>query len=308
MSRAVGVGPHDISQRPRGAPNESLCGGTLTIPPKQVPSAGQVGLKWLYGSHGDVIKRKLAENLKRVQQRMADACDRAGREPGSVKLVAVTKQATLDVIRAMVDLGFTDLGENRVQELTKRAAAVHESLSRRARDLSAGARARPRWHMIGHLQRNKVKAVLPWVDCIHSVDSLRLAEEIDSQAGKLNRIIPVLLEVNAGDEPTKQGVAVAATTHLSEQIATLDHIELCGLMAMAPRSADPMRVQYVFGRMRELFDEVIVKRLCGPAFCELSLGMSGDFEYAIEAGATYVRIGSALFEGIPLSPEPVAAE
>ena len=222
-------------------------------------------------------------------------------------MVAVTKYASLDIIRTMVDLGFPDLGENKVQELTKRAAAVNESLSRRARDPSAGARPRPRWHMIGHLQRNKVKVLLPWVHLIHSVDSLRLAEEIDSRAAKLGRVVPILIEVNADDDPNKSGVAVAATTHLAEQIYTLEHIEVRGLMAMAPLTEDEGRIRHAFGRVRELFDEVISMRICGPEFKELSLGMSNDLEHGIEAGATFVRIGSALLDGIQLTNKPVEA-
>ncbi len=253
------------------------------------------------------MKRKLSENWKRVEQRIHDASHRAGRDPSGVTVVAVTKYASLDIIRTMVDLGFPDLGENKVQELTKRAAAVNESLSRRARDPSAGARPRPRWHMIGHLQRNKVKVLLPWVHLIHSVDSLRLAEEIDSRAAKLGRVVPILIEVNADDDPNKSGVAVAATTHLAEQIHTLEHIEVRGLMAMAPLTEDEGRIRHAFGRVRELFDEVISMRICGPEFKELSLGMSNDLEHGIEAGATFVRIGSALLEGIQLTNKPVEA-
>jgi hypothetical protein len=253
-------------------------------------------------------RRKLAENLKRVQHRIQEACRRYRREPGSVTLVAVTKNATLDILRALVDLHVLDLGENRVQELTKRAAAVHEWLHRRSLDAAAASAARPRWHMIGHLQRNKVKAVLPWIDMIHSVDSLRLAEEIDAQAARLERVVPILLEVNAADDPKKQGVAVAAVTHLAEQLAGLKHIELRGLMGMAPLTDDAQRIRYVFGRIRELFEEVIVNRLAGPAFRELSLGMTNDFEHGIEAGATYVRIGTALYEGMELQPQPASAE
>ena len=255
-----------------------------------------------------MMKRKLAENWKRLEQRISDACDRAGRKPSSVTLVAVTKYASLDILRALVDLGVPHLGENRVQEFTKRAAAINEWLIRRARDPNAAARPRPRWHMVGHLQRNKVKSILPWVDLIHSVDSLRLAEEIDAQSAKLDRVTPVLLQVNAADEPGKNGVAVAATTHLAEQICSLEHLELRGLMAMAPLSDDPEKPRYVFGRTRELFDEVIGDRMGGPAFKELSMGMSNDFEQGIEAGATFVRVGSALFEGIELAPQPVSAE
>jgi pyridoxal phosphate enzyme (YggS family) len=252
------------------------------------------------------MKRKLADNWKRVTQRISDACARVGRDPSEVTLVAVTKYASLDVIRTMVDLGLSDLGESRVQELSKRAAAVNEWLARLGR--GGDSRPRPRWHMIGHLQRNKVKAVLPWTDLIHSLDSLRLAEEIDAQAARLGRVIPVLLEVNAADESGKYGVAVAAATHLAEQICSLAHLELRGLMAMAPLTEDEDQIRYVFGRTRELFDEIVGERLCGPQFRDLSLGMSNDFEHGIEFGATYVRIGTALFEGITLGSEPVSAE
>lgn len=248
------------------------------------------------------VKRRLADNWKRLNDRVAEACRHVGRDPDTVKIVAVTKSATIDVIRALVELGVADLGESRVQELSRRAAMLNEWLNRRGGDLAAGALLRPRWHMIGHLQRNKVKTVLPWVGMIHSVDSLRLAEEIDVQIAALDRRMPVLLQVNASDEKQKFGVAVAATTHLAEQIHTLPHLEIRGLMAMAPLTDDGEVIRRCFIRVRELFDEIVGAKLCGPTFTELSLGMSHDFEYGIEAGATYVRIGSALFEGIELPP------
>lgn len=254
------------------------------------------------------MKRKLTENWKRVEQRIHEACQRADRDPAGVTLVAVTKYASLDLVRTMVDAGFSHLGESRVQELTKRAAAINEWLGRRPRSTRAGPPPRPRWHLIGHLQRNKVKAVLPWVDMIHSVDSLRLAEEIDTQSGKLDRVTPILLQVNAADAPAGNGVAVAAVLHLAEQIDSLEHLEVRGLMAMAPLSDEEGRARHVFERVREIFDEIVGERVCGPQFKELSLGMSHDFEHGIEAGATYVRIGSALFEGIELPAEPVPVE
>lgn len=254
------------------------------------------------------MKRRFTENIKRTQQRITDACRRADRDPANVKLIAVTKYAPLDMIRMLVDVGIQDLGESRVQDLTKRAAMTHEWLGRRPRDISAGAKLRPRWHMIGHLQRNKVKDVLPWVDMIHSVDSLRLAEEIDAQAGKLDLKIPILLEVNAGGEANKLGVAVPAVTHLAEQVDSLEHIELRGLMAMAPLTDDVGLIRHTFERVRDLFDEIIGERMCSPRFRELSLGMSQDFEYGIEVGATYVRIGSALFEGIEMGALPAHVE
>lgn len=257
------------------------------------------------------MKRKLSDNVKRIQWRIEDACRRAGRDPSRVKLVAVTKSVGLDVIRNLLDIGVRDLGENRVQELTKRAAMIQEGMNRRTRDHGLPVIPRPRWHMVGHLQRNKVKALLPWVEMIHAVDSLRLAEEIDAQAEKINRVIPVLVEVNASEESTKQGVAVAATTHLVEQLNTLAHIEVRGLMGMAPLTEDESRIRNTFDRIRELFDEIVRERFGEPHFKELSLGMSHDFEYGIEFGATFVRIGSALFEGFESahpSAEPARTE
>ncbi len=248
------------------------------------------------------MRRKLAENWKRVQRRVENVCTRVDRDPSTITVVAVTKYASLDVIRVLVDNGVRHLGENRVGELTKRAGMINEWLSRRARDLSAGARPRPNWHMIGHLQRNKVALLLPWVELIHSVDSLRLAEEIDAQSAKLERVTPILMQVNTSGEATKSGIAVAATTHMAEQVCSLKHIELRGLMAMAPLTDDESVVRGTFERARELFDEVVSERLCGPEFRDLSLGMSNDFELGIECGATYLRIGSALFEGVELAP------
>ncbi len=253
------------------------------------------------------IKRKLSENLKEVEERIAQACARVGRPREDVTLVAVTKTVSLDIIRLLVDMGVQDIGESRVQELTKRAAMVDEWLSRRARDLAAGAKPRPRWHMIGHLQRNKVKALVPWTHMIHSVDSLRLAEEINNQAGKLDRSIPVMIEVNAGGEGSKHGIAVAATTHFVEQICSLPHLEITGLMAMAPFTDDESVIRETFTRVRELYDEIIGERLASTSFRMLSLGMSNDFEYGIEAGATHVRVGTALLKGIDLAPQAAPA-
>ncbi len=245
------------------------------------------------------LKRKLAENVKRVQGRIAEACARANREPREVTLVAVTKYVGPDMIKQLVELGQRQIGESRVQELTRRAAMLAEYQQRQARDESA-ERVRPvRWHMVGHLQRNKVKMVLPWAHLIHSVDSLRLAEEIDSQAGKLGVATEVLLQVNTSQEPSKFGVAVAAATHLAEMIAPLPNLSLCGLMTMAPLTEDAGVIRDCFTRCRELFDEIYHEVRVGEQFRHLSMGMSHDFEIAIECGATMVRIGTALFEGLP---------
>ena len=251
------------------------------------------------------MKRKLSENLKRTQERIVQTCRRVKRDPGEVTLVAVTKYAGIEIIRMLLDLGVRDLGESRVQELTHRAAMLQESLGRRP---FASEGPPPRWHMIGHLQRNKVRSLLPWVEMIHSVDSLRLAEELDAESAKLERKVPILLEVNASGQAGKEGVAVAAATHLVEQLSSLKHLELRGLMAMAPLTDDAVVIRNTFDRVHELFVEIVGEKVCGPQFRDLSMGMSNDFEHAIEFGATYVRIGSALFEGIELAPQPASAE
>ncbi len=253
------------------------------------------------------VKRKLQDNLKRVEQRIADACAKAGRSRDEITLLTVTKYATLDLVRTLAELGVGDLGESRVQELTRRAAMLREWQGRRSLGGEAAANG-PRWHMIGHLQRNKVRAVLPWVSMVQSVDSLRLAEEIDSEASKLGRAIPILLQVNISGVATQHGVAVAAATHLVEQLMTLEGLDLRGLMAIAPLSDDERTVRNSLDRARELFDEVRSQEVAGPQFTQLSLGMSQDFEWAIEMGSTCVRIGSAIFEGIEMAPEPAAVD
>ncbi|MFH0980068.1 MAG: YggS family pyridoxal phosphate-dependent enzyme [Planctomycetota bacterium] len=246
------------------------------------------------------MNRKLAENFKRVQGRIEAACARTGRDPAEVRLVVVTKAVSLDVIKHLVDCGIKHLGESRVQDLTKRAAMTHEYLSRRQRDPAAGALSRPNWHMIGHLQRNKVKALLPWVDLIHSVDSLRLAEEIDREAEALGRTVDVLMEINAGLEPQKYGVPVAAAVHLAEQIKSLPRLHLIGVMAMAPLDTNLERIRGCFSRVREVFEEMRHQAVRRDEFRELSMGMSNDFEVAVECGSTTLRVGTALFEGVTL--------
>lgn len=213
-------------------------------------------------------------------------------------MVAVTKSVSRDVICELVEMGVTDFGENRVQELTQRASYISERINRHLLDTHLGKPAKPTWHMIGALQRNKVKPLLPWVDVIQSVDRLRLAEEIHKRAQPMSRCVDVLLEVNGGDESQKSGVAVCAASHLGEQIASLEGLRLRGLMTMAPLEADETELRRVFTRVRELYDEICHDFDVGDAFDTLSMGMSGDFEIAIECGATMVRVGSALFEGI----------
>ncbi|MCO6436464.1 MAG: YggS family pyridoxal phosphate-dependent enzyme [Phycisphaerae bacterium] len=238
---------------------------------------------------------RLRDNLARVRERINAACLRVGRDPAEIRLIAVTKYVSIEAIHGMLELGVRDIGESRAQELVRRAQAIHEAFGG---NTGKDEPRQPRWHMIGSLQRNKVKSLLPFVDLIHSVDSLRLAEEIDAHATKLGRPIPILLQINASGESSKHGVAVGAASHLAEQLTTLKHLELRGLMTMAPLTDNQSAVRRTFERTRELFEEIVAERMGGPAFRELSMGMSSDFEAAILEGSTCVRIGSALFEGL----------
>ncbi len=245
----------------------------------------------------------LAEKLDEVKDRIAAAAAKARRDPAEVTLVAVTKTAGLEQIREMLSLGVADLGENRVQQLAQRAGQLNEFLQRRQAFGEAGMPDKVRWHMIGHLQRNKVKQILPVVNLIHSIDSLRLAEEIDVISEKAARKTPVLLQVNASEEPQKSGVAVGAAVHLAEQIDSMPNLQLVGLMTMAEFEAPEAQVRQTFSRTRELFEEMRWHKMGGANLRHLSMGMSQDFELAIAEGATMVRIGSLLFGGKAMDHE-----
>ena len=236
---------------------------------------------------------KIAERIKRVQETVAAACARAHREPEDVKLVIVTKSVDIEAVKAVIQLGFNHLGENRVQQLKKVSTQVAEFIQQESGNTKLPEKIH--WHMIGHLQRNKVRQVLPVTSLIHSVDTLRLAEEINATAAKLNVCPRVLLQVNTSHEPQKYGVPVGAATHLAEQIETLSNLQLIGLMTMAPLTRDRDAVRAAFVRARELFYEMCGEKIVGRQFTELSMGMSSDYEIAIEEGATILRIGSAIF-------------
>jgi pyridoxal phosphate enzyme (YggS family) len=241
------------------------------------------------------VMAKIPDRIKLVKDTINSACARVGREPGEVKLVVVTKSATIEAVKEVIHLGLTHLGENRVQQLKKISAQVAEFLD--GPDGGTGLSEKISWHMIGHLQRNKVRQVLPIASLIHSVDTLRLAEEINTAAAKLNLRPKVLLQVNTSNEPQKYGVPVGAATHLAEQIETLPNLELVGLMTMGPLTQNKDVVRGCLVRARELFIEMRGERIVGPQFTELSMGMSSDYEVAIEEGATILRIGSAIFAG-----------
>ena len=239
----------------------------------------------------------LAEKLDEVRTRIADAATKAKRDPADVQLIAVTKTAAPEQIREILQLGVVDLAESRVQQLQQRAGQVDEFIKRRAAFGDTGTPDKVRWHMIGHLQRNKAKPVLPIVSLIQTVDSLRLAEEIDTLSLKAGKRTPVLMQVNASEEGQKSGVAVGAAVHLAEQIDGMPNVQILGLMTMAADGADERALRQTFARTREVFEEMRWHKIGGASLRHLSMGMSHDFEAAIAEGATMVRIGSLLFGG-----------
>ncbi len=220
----------------------------------------------------------LSANLRSTQTRIAEACARAGRDPASVVMMAVSKGQPPDVVRAAADLGLALFGENRVQE---------------ARTKIGLCSSRLRWHMIGHLQTNKVRDALMLFEMIQSVDSLHLAAEVDKWAERLGRTVPILLQVNAAGESTKHGYRPETLLSELDAINALRRLEIHGLMTMAPWTPEPERVRPVFQRMRRLRSEC--EDVLGAPMRHLSMGMTGDFEVAIEEGSTMVRIGTALF-------------
>lgn len=234
----------------------------------------------------------VSERIQQVEERIGQACARSGRDRRAVKLIVVTKSASIDQIRAILRLGYNHLGESRAQQLRQVIGEVKAFLAENPGD---GFPSEVNWHMIGHLQRNKVRQVLPSLSLIHSVDTLRLAEEIDKVARNLNLKPSILLQVNVSGEAQKFGVPIGAATHLAEQFATFEHLRLCGLMAMGPLTDKKEEIRSCFARARDLFIEIKGEKLGGPHFKELSMGMSNDYEIAVEEGSTLLRIGSAIF-------------
>ena len=229
---------------------------------------------------------RIAENLADVRSRIATAAVRSGRTEDDVRLIAVTKYVDIQSASALLALGCVDLGESRPQQLWSKAAAV-----------GPGAR----WHMIGHLQRNKIRRTLPLVSMIHSADSLRLLQALNEEAAAAQRIADVLLEVNVSGEANKHGFAAAEMKSVLDSVATLAHIKVHGLMAMAGLEVDLDDARREFGLLRELRDELQHVAAGSMSLTELSMGMSEDFEIAVEQGATMVRVGSVLFEGLDAS-------
>jgi hypothetical protein len=223
----------------------------------------------------------IKENIARVLERIAAACLRSGRRPEEVRLVAISKTVPPERIREAYEAGLRDFGENRVQE----AKAKRPALS----DLSVT------WHLVGHLQTNKAKAARELFHWVHSLDSLHLAEKLHQAAPASGERLPVLIEVNLGEEATKTGVRAAEVLPLAEQVSRLEALQLCGLMVIPPFLDNPEQVRPYFRRLRELAREIESENLPGVFMRELSMGMSQDFEVAIEEGATMVRVGTAIF-------------
>jgi pyridoxal phosphate enzyme (YggS family) len=250
--------------------------------------------------------RTLRERYDDVRARVAAAAEKSGRKASDIVLVAVTKYASIEDIRELVSFGHVDLGENRVQQLVQRAAIIDEFNARRS---ERGLAVTPvRWHMIGTLQRNKVRQAVEVARLVHSVDSLRLAEEIQEYAEDRDDPRPepvdVLVEVNVSGEKSKHGVAPAAARHLVDMIDTMIALRPRGLMCMAPNTGSVDDARRTFTRCKEIFDEIRAIGSGGERFDILSMGMSGDYEVAIECGANLVRVGSAIFG----EPKPDAGE
>ena len=231
---------------------------------------------------------KLRENLTQVRDRIGRAAEISDRTAEAVRLVAVTKQVRTDVAAELVELGVSELGESRPQELWQKAEALNRPV---------------RWHLVGPLQRNKARRTLPLVSMIHSVDSLSLLRWLDELAEQQGLQPAVLLEVNVSGEASKHGFGPDEARTAVEVVGQLKRLRVCGFMTMAPYDPDPQHARPTFAGLRELRDRL---QSIAPPNCpltELSMGMSGDFEVAIAEGATIIRIGSALFEGIePAAP------
>ena len=222
----------------------------------------------------------LSENLAAVEERVYEACRRAGRDRSEVTLIAVSKTHPVSDIREIMACGVKDFGENKVQEMTGKIEEIPEPLN---------------WHLIGHLQRNKVKYIVDKACLIHSVDSLRLAQEIEKEAEKKDVQSDILIEINIGGEETKSGIAKGEAVQLICDIAPLERVHIKGLMAIVPPVDDPEDARGYFKEMKAIFEEVKAMEIPGVEMKELSMGMTGDFEVAIEEGATMVRVGTAIF-------------
>lgn len=222
----------------------------------------------------------LRENLQEVEERIQEACRRAGRDRREVTLVAVSKTKPVGMLKEAYDLGVRVFGENKVQEIREKYEALPKDIE---------------WHMIGHLQTNKVKYIVDKVSLIHSVDSLRLAETIEKEAVKHNRTVDILLEVNVAEEESKFGIKTSEVLALAENVVQLPHIRLRGLMTIAPFVENPEKNRAIFANLHDLYVDIKDKNIDNGTVSILSMGMTNDYEVAIEEGATMVRVGTGIF-------------
>ena len=220
------------------------------------------------------------DNLEQVQKKIKEACDRAGRDAGEVTLISVSKTKPLSMLREAYEAGARDFGENKVQELMDKLPEMPGDV---------------RWHMIGHLQRNKVKYIVGKVYLIHSVDSLRLAEEISREAIRQNTSVNILLEVNVAGEESKFGAAPEELTDLVISVSKLPGIRICGLMTIAPFVENAEDNRQYFRKLKQLSVDINRKNIDNVNMDVLSMGMTGDYSVAVEEGATYVRVGTGIF-------------
>lgn len=222
----------------------------------------------------------LQENLQTVEANIQAACDRAGRARDEVTLIAVSKTKPVEMLQEIYDLQIRDFGENKVQEMCDKMEVLPEDI---------------RWHMIGHLQTNKVKYIVGKTSLIHSVDSLKLAEEIQKQAIKRDVLVPILVEINIANEESKFGVDKSAALALVKSIAALDHLQIKGLMTIAPFVENAEDNRMYFRQIRQLSVDIANQNIDNVSMDVLSMGMTGDYMVAIEEGATMVRVGTGIF-------------
>lgn len=223
----------------------------------------------------------LKENLANVEKNIEQACKNAGRSRDEVTLIAVSKTKPVEMLQEIYDENIRDFGENKVQELCSKMEQLPSDI---------------RWHMIGHLQRNKVKYIVGKVELIHSVDTYRLAEEINIQAKKQNVIVPILVEVNIAHEESKFGISAEDAILLVEEISKLENIRIKGLMTIAPYVENPEDNRLYFRKIKQLSVDITNKNIDNVFMEILSMGMTGDYMVAIEEGATMVRVGTGIFD------------
>lgn len=222
----------------------------------------------------------IKDNLALVEVKIADACKRAGRDRSEVTLIAVSKTKPISMIDEVLEEGILDFGENKVQELCDKYEQLPNTL---------------KWHMIGHLQRNKVKYIVDKACLIHSVDSLRLAKEISQEAVKKKVTVSILIEVNIAQEESKFGICIEEALSLVEEISKLPNILVKGLMTIAPFVEDSEENRHIFHKLKQLSVDIKTKNIDNVSMNVLSMGMTGDYEVAIEEGATHVRVGTGIF-------------